>query len=538
MQSWWVGLAAMLIVYGPLAGAASASDSRFEFRGKTVRARLTEGFHFNLQAPNELTVDGRKSKPSESEARALVFSLEREEFTSLAFVLYVCDDANTYCEPRRYTFGREGHAPAESSARLTHVDLVRTLEQAKRTRKPALLEFSARWCPGCLRLEAESLSNPRVRRAMRGYVPLALDYDRFETTAVREAYSVTAVPTLLAVDGDGREIARLIDYQPPAAVAGFLREAMSQPLSLEALGARADAGDRQAQRTLAHRLYAAGRYDDAIARFEQRASTSAELWDARVRAAALRAKADNALEKAWLNTLRDAIKAEPKLTIALKWRAELASRLEIASEERTKLGSEGTAIADNLIDKPARIVAALRGDNLGEFAGLETLYVADLRADLIEASGAGEATVAEARRLVAKIGEGLRIPASRRGPSLRLLIANARAKDWSAVESVARKMLAIFPDDPEIERRLSRALNQQGRFAEAIPIAERSRSKSYGLNEWWVTAELAKAYKGVGRTDEAIALATSYLARPEASEAGVKSAREDFTAIRDSPKAP
>jgi thiol:disulfide interchange protein len=98
-------------------------------------------------------------------------------------------------------------------------DFPRALERARAEGKPVLVTFYADWCVWCKRLESTTLSDNDVKTLLRDQVvPVSLDVDGAGRDLSNE-YRVDGLPTILVLDGDGREIGRIPGYMPPT---GFL----------------------------------------------------------------------------------------------------------------------------------------------------------------------------------------------------------------------------------------------------------------------------------------------------------------------------
>lgn len=99
------------------------------------------------------------------------------------------------------------------------------LQQALAENKPVIIDFYADWCLPCKELEAKTFSDPRVAQRFEGVVALKADLTRDEDPAVQELrkrFQIAGVPTIVFLDGAGREqkALRLVQFEPPDA---FLR---------------------------------------------------------------------------------------------------------------------------------------------------------------------------------------------------------------------------------------------------------------------------------------------------------------------------
>jgi thiol:disulfide interchange protein len=92
------------------------------------------------------------------------------------------------------------------------------LEDASQARRPSLVFFRAQWSCAGKELELETFSDPRVRRALTGFVTVKIDMTDDESEDVQRAlrtYAVRGEPTVLLFDPEGREVARIESWVPP-----------------------------------------------------------------------------------------------------------------------------------------------------------------------------------------------------------------------------------------------------------------------------------------------------------------------------------
>ena len=92
-----------------------------------------------------------------------------------------------------------------------------SLEKAKNEDKRVLVDFYADWCIWCKKLEKTTLSDSAVAAYLKErVVPLRLNVDTNGRSLSRE-FRIDGLPTLLILNGDGREVGRIPGYLPPDA---------------------------------------------------------------------------------------------------------------------------------------------------------------------------------------------------------------------------------------------------------------------------------------------------------------------------------
>jgi thiol:disulfide interchange protein len=109
-------------------------------------------------------------------------------------------------------------APAELPQGFALLD--EALMQAKRERKPIVLDFSAEWCAPCKRMEKTTFADAMVKELLERCIFVRIDVDQHEELTQR--LGVVGLPDIRFVLPDGKVFQKLRDYQFPDTFAADL----------------------------------------------------------------------------------------------------------------------------------------------------------------------------------------------------------------------------------------------------------------------------------------------------------------------------
>lgn len=89
------------------------------------------------------------------------------------------------------------------------------LAQARATKQLVFVDFWTKSCGWCKKLDKETFSQPAVRAELARMVSLSVDAESASGEPVRAKFHVTGFPTLLVVDGNGKEVGRIAGFLEP-----------------------------------------------------------------------------------------------------------------------------------------------------------------------------------------------------------------------------------------------------------------------------------------------------------------------------------
>jgi thioredoxin-related protein len=412
-------------------------------------------------------------------------------------------------------------------------NLKEAIARATKEKKLILADFSARWCPGCVRLETETFDTLEFHKSARNFVKVRIDFDRFENSTAKKTYEVHSIPAMIVLSPDGQEISRLVDYQPMQTIATFLDSVAANPVSFEELKHRA-ANDATATKLLGERLYASERYGQSVDYLAKVSPTPIELANARVQAARQEFNKDPNLKNAYILALKSAVQNEPTTTRSVEWRTALLETLDKDDPTRKAIYDSGVSLCDSLLADPEKLKVALVGDLVGEFTGYESMMLAADRAELISAYTDNPELTLKAWQVVADIGKKANIPKESVGPRMRYLIFLTAAHRYEEGEVLAQSLLSSDPKNPEIQRRLLKIYNEEKKYDAAIALGKICLPKSYGMNEIWTAEQIAKAYIGAGKKQDAKSLLQLFLSRTDLAWSSMEREHKSFETLRAS----
>ena len=122
------------------------------------------------------------------------------------------------------TAGTWMKAPVPKDAPKFFVEAMRRAQQRKR---PAVIDFWAKWCVPCKKLKKRTMEHPDVVEVLDSMEVIFVELD--EHPSLAKAYGVKSIPDVFFVDPDGNVIDRLRKFEPAAPFLKRLKNFHTKP---------------------------------------------------------------------------------------------------------------------------------------------------------------------------------------------------------------------------------------------------------------------------------------------------------------------
>jgi thiol-disulfide isomerase/thioredoxin/tetratricopeptide (TPR) repeat protein len=510
------------LLVATLAMASQAPDfttATLVKNGSTIIvATAPANHHFNLKAPmglNVITAVNTKAvthKPKLINKHEVKFEISTTTYSSLNVSLYLCDDANTYCEKHNVTLGQRGAQTALEAQSIAPTPLAtagkygfivndwkKALDLAKTKNKPLIIDFFGIWCPPCNMLDHEVFSSKNFKTASKDFIKLKLDADSEQSWTLKEKYKVGGYPTVIFAAPNGEELSRIVGFRPPSIFINEVKKAWAsrnEPYSL--LKIKADGGDPVAAKRVGM-IHLERREFEAAANYLSKASDARDRYfEAAVSQLQLEAEKDSSKEEALIDLLNRSIAELPKSIGVLQRLQTLAELYENKKNKQLEQQTLNKLLASikTLASEPEKLI---------EFDySLADLYA--LEAETYEKLDDDSSAKAAWQRAANEFKRRAQTPDDR-GNLLELAYCLAKAGNVKASEDIYSRLENKYPNEFTFFYNHSNVVFSIAKEAKrAEPLAERALKFSYGDNKLRAALLLAKIRASLGDKANALKL--------------------------------
>jgi thiol-disulfide isomerase/thioredoxin len=393
------------------------------------------------------------------------------------------------------------------------------MDEAKRSGKLVLIDFTASWCPACIRLIHESFKSAEFKKSSAPYVLVKVDVDLEQNQDLLSRYSIRAFPTIVITNASGDEIDRILDYLPAEALAQRLSEiSKNRGQTLVDLKKKAESGDKTAAMSLGRNAFLAQQTEECVAWFEKSGQRPIEYYQC-----LMDQKAKGSPEE-HLAGLRQAIDTFPESFYSIDWRLRITEILKGDDKQKEKYNSnlaEAEKLTGKWLSEPERIRQAFAQNQLIELKGLIEPELHYSLGAIYEAQGKGEDAKKHFELAIAKTME---LKPSSENPTIIIYLVHYLKKTRPQAEALAwlEKLVKAYPKDFTYRQRQASLLFEAKEFKSALPVAEQAFELSYGTNRLKTGMLLAKIHKELSQKTTAVQVLQSLEASEAARLAGNK----------------
>jgi len=500
------------------AALKSEGKTHLHFNSKDSKIQLTvdDGFHFNIQAPSYLNRKTEKLKPTTSSEKKLEFQWKGLLDRSATVNYYVCDDAKTVCEPHSDTI--QSSTPFNESTPIEQPKVNpekpisknengflinaydAAITEAKNKKKLVLIDFSASWCPPCIRLEHETFNTPIFRDSTTNFVLVKIDVDLEENQSLLDKYTIRAFPTLVIANEDGLEIGRILDFLPAKPLASKLSEALkARNISLQSIEAKARGGDKNAALQMGKSAYLAQQSKECLDWYEKAHAKPIEYYMCSID------QAEKSNLEDQINVYKKAIEAFPQSFYSIEWRLNLIEKLNEKKDsggEVKKVIGATEELLQKWINSPELLRRAQHNNELVELKDLELPELYFQWGTLFELKNEKEAAK---QKFELAIQKTLDLKPTVNNPTIIIYLVRYLKKTRPVDEALSwlQKLSTTYPGEYTYIHRQATALVEAKEFTRALPIAEKAFQLSYGKNKFSTGIQLATIKKQLNQKEEA-----------------------------------
>jgi thiol-disulfide isomerase/thioredoxin len=145
------------------------------------------------------------------------------------------------------------------------------LAKAKKQKKLVFVDVYATWCGPCKMMDKQVYTDAKVAKVASEFLNRKLDAEKGEGPAIATKYNVTAFPTLLILDGDGKERNRQVGFIQPDRFARFLDDTRTGRGTVDGIQALIAKGENTAANrfALAQKLAERSQFAEAAVEFDK-----------------------------------------------------------------------------------------------------------------------------------------------------------------------------------------------------------------------------------------------------------------------------
>ena len=514
----------------------SSGKTHLEFSPSTQSAQITvdEGFHFNIEAPTFLLNSKTKIAPKNATNKKIEFKWNGNLSEEAKIQYYVCDDGKTVCEPHTETLfevknkslklTNEKTEPTRSKIQIDKDgfiinDYQAALQKAQNKNNLIFIDFSASWCPPCIRLNHETFNTKTFKNSAKQYTLLKIDVDLDNSQSLLEKYSIHAFPTIVITNAKGEELDRILDFVPAESLANVLKEILKKrDISIEQLKKEALLGNKNSALLLAKNAYKSHQTAECLKWFEKAEQKPLEYF------LCLLDQTEKLTNEEKRKNLQLSISANPNSFYGVEWRMQLADLFKQDNKaiESQNIYLELQLLIQKWIKDPEFIKNATLNNELIELKDLVIPELYYSLGDVYEALNNHEEAIKQYELAIQK---AMDLKPSVTNPTIIIYLVHYLKKTHPIDEALVwlKKLESAYPTDFTYVQRQANLLYEAKLYSQALTLGEKAFDLSYGTNKLKTGLLLVKIKKDLKQVKEAKALLIELINSKSAQEKNNKS---------------
>lgn len=363
-------------------------------------------------------------------------------------------------------------------------NIEKTFKDAKKENKPVLIDFFGIWCPPCNELDEIVFESRAFLEKSKAFKLLKVDADKEASWKIKDKYQVGGYPTVVFTDPSGKEAYRIVGFRTEKEFLRIMDLVLkSKGTNFETACSGTTEEDLWRCATVCSERKDTPCADKAFTQLKALLKPGTARYDLAETYSAETAGSED-LKRTSFEKL---ITQSPDSPQAFLW---ANSYWELTENAKQKPKNE-------LIEKVIANYEKMKSDPRNEELGLSLTDLAQMRAELLEKIGKSEESKkawGEAAALLETKAKQLGTKHPERGFTIERISALEAAGETEKALALATEYGAKFPEEFTFHYKSASLLKGQKKYNEALPLAKKAFTHSYGDNKIRVATLLIQLY--------------------------------------------
>ncbi len=378
--------------------------------------------------------------------------------------------------------------PFISWASIFSSDVKNSFFEAKKEKKPIIIDFFGIWCPPCNELDETVFETAAFIEKSKAFKLLRVDADKDSSWSLKDKYKVGGYPTILFTDFKGSEIYRIVGYRDLKQFLQIMDLVLNSKNKKLEEACKSDAEDdlwRCAVVCSERKNLECSSQAYAKLQALLKPGTARFDW---VRTYAMESVTIPDMQRDGYASL---LKLYPNTPQALVWVVSYLATFDDEKNLKPKL---------ELIDNVLKLFPQMLNDSRLPELGLSQRSLIQIKAEILGKIDRREESVSawrEASNILEKEATQLPKGTNPRAFTLDRITCLEAAGDLEKALKLADQYRILYPDEFTFHSLSAQILERMKKYSEAIPIAKKGYEVSYGDNKIRMATLLIRLYSTV-----------------------------------------